>query len=359
MAETPTSDDMKTKDQAPPSPVTEDTNFLRTVIGGFLMGVANIIPGVSGGTMLLATGIYERFVESVADLTKFKGFKKALLGEGSAASLLNPIALFSALVRLLKLPHVLFIAIVGFSAVISILVANKPINLGLTHVHHLMYALFIGLTLGGVPLLWKEIKINAVSIAAIVAGILIMAGIALISGVALPRNFVVFFIAGILASMAMVLPGISGSYLLLIFGLYYPISKAIEDLKEALKATSFADVFAIGFSIILPVGLGVLVGIAALTNILKALLHRFHNATMGVLLGLLLGSVLGLYPFKALKDVEKDEATGKAVPVEVAPAKPATPANIALVLLMIGVGFAGTYAVSRIGNKEGEQSAVA
>lgn len=297
----------------------DKAGVVRTLIGGALMGVANIIPGVSGGTMVLALGLYERFVESVAEVTRFRFRARDLV----------------------------FLGLLGGAAVVAIAAMAGPIVWGLENAHHLMFGLFIGLTLGGVPLLWKEIQpLRPPAILGAVGGLAVMVVIAFfLKNVPLPANWFLFLFAGIIASAAMVLPGISGSYLLLIFGLYLPVSKAIKDFVSALKGMDFAVIWANGFGVLLPVGIGVLVGIAGLTNALKALLARYHAPTMGALLGLLLGSVIGIFPFAAL--IEKGEVIAEAPPL--------TAVNIALVLIAIVVGLGITLGVSHLGGEEMEK----
>jgi putative membrane protein len=139
----------------------------------------------------------------------------------------------------------------------------------------------------------------------------------------------------------MVLPGISGSYLLLALGLYFPVTQGLEQFKAALKAIDAAAAWEPTVEVLLPVGLGVAAGIAGLSNLLKAALERFHSPTMGVLLGLLLGSVFFLYPFR--EPGHKDPFAAAA---------PLTPANVILVLACVAAGFTLTYFISRLGGEE-------
>jgi len=106
------------------------------------------------------------------------------------------------------------------------------------------------------------------------------------------------FLGGMVGSAAMILPGISGSYMLLIMGLYLPIIAGVSEFKEALQGRDLALLLTVGTNIILPVGLGLVAGLVLLSNLLKYLLRAWHKPTIGFLLGLLLGSVLGLYPFQ-------------------------------------------------------------
>jgi putative membrane protein len=290
----------------------------RTAIGGALMGIANIIPGVSGGTMVLAMGLYEDFIQAVADVTRLRRHA----------------------------PSWVFLGVLLVAAVLGIVAALVPITWGLENHHHLMYALFIGLTLGGVPIVLKELgKVEPAAIAGAVAGLvaMLLVTFALREGGSLPQNFLTYVVAGTIASAAMVLPGISGSYLLLVMGLYLPITRAIKEFARAGAALDFGTAFTLGWTVILPVGLGVLLGIAGLTNGLKALLERARAATLGVLLGLLVGSVAGLYPFGPL--VEKGEVIVAAHPI--------TAVNVVLVVVLLVAGLGATQAIGRLGGSKG------
>jgi len=287
----------------------------RTIIGGALMGVANIIPGVSGGTMILALGLYEQFVTAVADFTRMK----------------------------FRFASIVFLCILGVSGLLAIFLMVEPINWGLTHHQHVMFALFIGLTLGGVPLILRELApMQVPAIGGAIGGLGLIVGLTfLLSALDLPANFMFLFVGGVLGSAAMVLPGVSGSYLLLMLGLYFPITAGISEFKDALTAMDMEAIMGPTLGVMLPVGLGVLAGIAGLSNLLKALLRHAHQMTLGVLLGLLLGSVFFLNPFKAPGDKDPFEA-----------AAPITAGNVAIVLFAAAFGFALTYAVSRLGGEE-------
>jgi putative membrane protein len=108
------------------------------------------------------------------------------------------------------------------------------------------------------------------------------------------------FSAGLVGASAMILPGLSGGYLLLLMGQYVPILSAIDEFKEALRARDLAAAMVPAWSVMLPVGLGVIAGVVVVGNLLQWLLHRYRKATLGVLLGLLLGSVVGLWPFQVI-----------------------------------------------------------
>ncbi len=296
-------------------PFFDKTSLPRTILGGAAMGIANIIPGVSGGTMVLAFGLYEKFVNSVAAVTRFK----------------------------FTLPVISFLCIFGVSAVIAIFTSADVITWGLTYHQHIMFALFIGLTLGGVPTLCREMgRFTGLGTGTAMAGFISILVInSALSEIDLPANFLFLFLGGIIGSAAMVLPGISGSYLLLILGLYIPMTEGIHDFKEALKAVDVGAMMGPAFGVILPVGLGVLTGIAGLSNVLNILFAKFRIGTLGYLLGLLLGSVITLYPFR---EPGRKDPFGAAAEI--------TSGNVIIVLVCVVLGFATTRAIDLLAKEQ-------
>lgn len=248
----------------------------RAIAGGALMGLANLVPGISGGTMLLAVGIYPRFVSAVAEVTtlRFRTLSLALLAliAGSAG-----------------------LAIVLFAGTLRDLVVDH---------RWVMYSLFIGLTFGGLPLLLA--KIRPATRGAWVGGALGALGMAALglaqasdpSAVASGGGFLALMVAGAAGASAMVLPGVSGGYLLLLLGQYLPILTAIDDVKGALAARDPGAALDPALTVVLPVGIGVAIGIAVVSNLLALLLERYEKPTLGVLAGLLIGAVFGLWPFQ-------------------------------------------------------------
>lgn len=252
---------------------------VRALQGGILMGLANLVPGISGGTMILAIGLYEQFIAAVADVSRLRLRRSSLQFLGVMA-----VGLFAA--------------VVIFSGVAVLLVTEyRPV----------MYALFIGMTLGGAPELWREVRpLGPGTLFAVLLGIAAMAGFASLGGSApLQATIPVLLLVGAAGASSMILPGISGSYVLLVLGMY-------DTVIGALSVSQLKESPAESLSIIVPVVIGAGLGIALLSNLLKALLQRFSAPSHGVLLGLLLGSVLGLYPFQrpvhpelAVRDVRK------------------------------------------------------
>ena len=250
---------------------------LRGVCGGVLMGMANLVPGISGGTMLLAAGVYPAFIGGIAELStlRFQARTIVMLGAicGSAAL---AIALFAGLIKTLVIDH-----------------------------RWIMYSLFIGLTLGGIPVIWRLLKRMTASAAiGCAAGIALMALVTFIEpgagGDSSGHGYLVLFIAGLAGASAMILPGVSGGYLLLILGQYLTILEAIDNAKLGLTAAGGPDWGALlgAMHVFVPVGAGVVLGVVGVSNLIKIFLERYEKGTLGFLLGLLLGAVLGLWPFQ-------------------------------------------------------------
>lgn len=302
---------------------------LRLLVGGALMGLANLVPGISGGTMLVAIGVYRRFVDAVSDATRLK------LSRRTIATL----------------------ALIVVAAMAAVGLGAGPVAYGLEHARWAMYALFIGLTIGGVPALWALVRpIGARTIAFALVGLAAMLAIVFIqetgtgtSGGGTNSNWLMLAIAGAAGAAAMVLPGVSGAYLLLLLGQYETVVTAIKDLARG-------DLGAL--STVIPVGIGVVVGIAGVSNLLRWLLHKYEKATLAVLLGLLLGAPAGLYPFREVVAPMITPAPGEVVTEEMieelSTLETYTPSGfqIAASLGLIALGCAATVCVSYLGRRK-------
>ena len=320
------------EDERPPAP-----ELLRAALGGLLMGLANLVPGISGGTMLLAAGVYPRFVDGIADLTAFRLRPRSMA----------PLA-----------------AIVGAAALAIVLFAGLLKGLVVDH-RWVMFSLFIGLTLGGVPVVRKLIGTADSRVwvgAAVGMAVMIWTASAQPAAGGGERSYALLFCSGVAGVSAMILPGISGGYLLLVLGQYLTILGAIDQAKTALLQAGGPrwDLVFDALHVFAPVGLGVVVGAAAVSNAIRYLLARYRSLTLGLLLGLLLGAVLGLWPFRAgVAPAPGDVVKGRVMTAErIAemdaedyPLRRFDPSagQVGVSLALIALGFAATQGVARIG----------
>jgi len=247
----------------------------RGLVGGTLMGLANLVPGISGGTMLLAAGVYPNFINAIADVTRLQFKPRPLM----------------------------VLATIGGAAVLAIgLLAGATRELVIEQ-RPLMYSFFIGLTLGGLPLVWRLARPATPGVwgGAIAAfALMVVMALGAQGNDAQAASLPLLVLSGLAGASAMILPGISGGYLLLLLGQYEPILGAIDELKEGLIGAAGLDLARVlaSMEVVVPVGIGVVLGVVGVSNGLRWLLEHFAKPTLGALLGLLLGAVIGLYPFQ-------------------------------------------------------------
>ena len=273
------------------------------------MGLANLVPGVSGGTMLLATGIYPQSIDAIAKLATLRPDRGAVT---------------------------LVAAVAAAAAAMVLLVAGTMRDLVLMH-RWMTYSVFLGATLGGVPVLWKLIsRPGTRTWIGVTAGLAVMSATLLLpagSASGAGSSPAALFLAGLAAFAAMLLPGLSGSYLLLLSGQYVPVLDAVDGLKLALSAGSDLhwQALAAPAKVLAPFAAGTLAALVGMSSLLRLLLDRQRALMLGFLLGLLVGAVLGLWPFQT-----DTSAFGSATPTQVLGAT-------ALAVLGCGV----TYAIGR------------
>ncbi len=310
---------------------------IRGAIGGALMGLANLVPGISGGTMLLAAGVYPAFIAAIADVTTFRFDRRTLVLLGA----------------------------VGGAAALAILLLAGPMRSLVVEQRWAMYSLFIGLTLGGVPLVWRLARpatpaVYAGAAGAVVLMLLMQLGLGAGSGGG-EASGLLLFLSGLAGASAMILPGVSGGYLLLLLGQYETILGAVDALRAGLIEVD-AGLLLDASALLLPVGLGVAAGIVGVSNLLRWLLDRYRQATLGALLGLLVGAVAGLWPFQQPVEpspgsIVRGQVVTEASLPGIDPADwpldrftPSVGQGGAALALMLS-GLAATTAIARIGDE--------
>ena len=254
-----------------------------TYLKGLAMGAADIVPGVSGGSIALIAGIYQELLDSINafNLDNLKLLKSFQIKEFYLR--LNGNFLLSLVLGIMT-------SIFALSRVITYLMDEHPIPL---------WSFFSGLILVSSFLILKEIKKwNLVVIVSIAIGTAFAWWVTNLPPTTTPNDYWFTFVAGAIAICAMILPGISGSFVLLILGQYERILQAVLD-KDIITLALFAS--------------GCLVGILSFSRVVAYLLRRFHAATIGLLSGFMLGSVNELWPWKQVTSW-RTSSSGKEVP---------------------------------------------
>ena len=264
--------------------------FFMDIIKGILIGIANIIPGVSGGTMAVSLGIYDKLISSISNL--LKDWKKSLVT-------LLPIILGCG------------IGIVGFTYAIEYL---------LSHHTFVTCMAFVGLILGGIPILLISLKkelaktSSKIGISGILAFVFLFAVAVFLPMMnaedevlktfhATPGIMAALFFVGIIASATMVIPGVSGSLVMMILGYYYGIINTIKSFLDALKAFDMPGLIH-GFALLMPFGIGVLLGIFLIAKLITFLFEKFGIQTYCAILGLIIASPFAIfYNTGALKQI--------------------------------------------------------
>ena len=242
-------------------------HYLYVAFSGLTMGAADVVPGVSGGTMAFIMGVYEELVDAL------KSFNWRLL---------------LLLVRLRFRDAVAavpwrFLAVLGAGIAAAVLVLAGPIGWLLDHHPVPLFAFFLGLVLASIVTVAGRIRWSVTAVLCLLLGTAAAWWLVGLVPKEMPHDAVTLFLSGAAAITAMMLPGISGSFILLVLGQYEFAIDAVRDRD---------------FLAILPLAKGAICGILPFVRILSWLLRRHHETTIALLIGFMAGSLRKIWPFK-------------------------------------------------------------
>lgn len=244
-------------------------DYFVIMLKGMAMGAADVVPGVSGGTIAFISGIYEELLGSISNvnLKLLKTLQKE--GFASAWRQINGNFLASLFVGI-------FISIVSLAKMISWLLIHHPI---------LVWSFFFGLVLASIIYIAKQVtQWNLVSGILLILGAILAYYITTLNPLVSEHSSMSFmFLAGAIAICAMILPGISGSFILVLLGAYKPVLAAVNNRD---------------FTTITFVGLGAIIGLLTFSKVLKYLFENYKNYTLVVLTGFIIGSLNKIWPWK-------------------------------------------------------------
>jgi putative membrane protein len=267
----------KTENPASTSDTTSWKEYPLLLVKGFLMGSADIVPGVSGGTMALIVGIYTRLINAIKSFDASFVKRFATLKFESA----------------LREVHWRFMVMLLSGMICAVLFFTKVVPLQIYMFTHpeLVFGLFFGLIVGSIFVLAKEIEgFSWIHVLMILVGTGIGFWVVTLVPTETPETSLFVFLSGSVAICAMILPGISGSYILLILRKYDFILSEIGKLGTAETAGALLN--------LLPFVLGAVVGLVLFSRILSWLLDRYEAKTLAVLIGFLIGSLYVIWPYQ-------------------------------------------------------------
>ena len=290
------------------------------VLKGMGMGAADVVPGVSGGTIAFIVGIYEELINSIKSINTenlrllFRGQFRSFW-EGINANFLISIVLG------------LGISIFSLAKIITYLLVNQPI---------LVWAFFFGLVLASTWFVAKEIKQWQVkTVISFLIGAVLAYYITVATPAETPTHPLFIFLCGAIAICAMILPGISGSFILVLLGKYFYIMEAVKSFRITVMLTFMA---------------GAVIGITTFSRVLSFALRRFHDATIALLSGFMLGSLNKVWPGKETIETYTD-SHGVVKPLVEQNIAPNTQVIEAVVLMILG--FTLVYALEKLSTRKG------
>lgn len=249
-------------------------NLIKDFFKGILIGIANIIPGVSGGTMAVSMGVYDQLISAITGIVK--NFKRSM-------RILLPILIGAVA------------GIGGLSFVIKYLLENYPLQTS---------TLFIGLILGGLPILFSHVKGAKIGVPHVILFIIFFAvvvAMAIFNGSTdtatdITVNFgtvIQLFLVGIIASATMIIPGVSGSLVMMILGFYNIIISNISTMLTSLAKLDMPGILH-GVGIFVPFGLGVIAGIVIVAKVIEWLFAKQPILTYSAIFGLVIASPIAI-----------------------------------------------------------------
>ena len=240
------------------------------------MGIAEIIPGVSGGTLAFITGIYKELIDSIKSIN------------------LDSLKLLFQL-QLKKFWHQIngnFLSTLLVGMVVSILLLSRFITFLLDFHQFKIWGFFFGLIISSALIIFKSInKLNSVSLLFLLAGLVLSAYISLVAPSSTPNNNIFIFLSGAIAISAMILPGISGSFILLFLSKYEFILSSLNSFE---------------INVILVFLAGCVTGLVTFSRLLSYLFKNFYDNVVGLLVGFLFGSLIKIWPFYEVIEFNQD-----------------------------------------------------
>jgi putative membrane protein len=303
-------------------------DWILLFLKGFAMGAANVIPGVSGGTVAFITGIYERLINALKSFDTeaiklfFKGQFKALLKHVDFGFLLT----------------------LGLGIIVSVFTLAKVLDIGFKQYPIYVSALFFGLILASIPSVGRMVKQwSSGAIISLVIGLVIALSMTFAPAASESTNLIYLMLCGVVAMCSMIVPGVSGSFVLLLMGNYQLI---MIDTVNSLRQGNFDT----ALPILVPVAIGAVLGLIVLSRFLSWLFKRHHDNAVAMITGFVAGSLAIIWPWKVPGEVIMKNGEEKIL--SYVNQLPAVDSQflVALAIMVIGAGL--LIIVEKMGHSE-------
>lgn len=313
-------------------------DYLVLSLKGIAMGAADVVPGVSGGTIAFISGIYEELLESIDGInTKvLKTWRsQGFLAAWKAVNGNFLISLFLGIA----------ISILSLAKVIKWLLTNEPI---------LLWSFFFGLVLASIFYIGRQIKSwNIAAIMAMLIAAVLSYFITIAEPFASPDSYLYLFFCGFVAIIAMILPGVSGAFILLILGAYQIAINTINDLFEGVLSLDL-ELFKKAFMNFLMLGLGAIIGIKSFSKILNWMFKNYKNLTLATLTGFMIGSLNKIWPWKKVLSWRTNSHQERVPLLEesISPFSFEGDNQLGLAIVLLVIGFLTIFILEKLGSRK-------
>jgi len=317
-------------------------DYLLIALKGIAMGAADVVPGVSGGTIAFISGIYQELIDSINKI-EFKTLlnirKNGILATWGALNGNFLLALVSGI----------FISILTLSKAITYLLYHHPI---------LLWSFFFGLVIASIVLIWKQIthwKLQ--SVCALILGIALSYYITIARPVASPDSLPYLFLSGFIAIIAMILPGVSGAFILLLMGSYQTVIGTINQFREGIASFN-TEVVSQAVIKLITFAIGAILGLKLFSKILHWMFAHHKNTTLAVLIGFMIGSLNKIWPWKEVLETRLN-SHGEIVPFieqSIFPQNFEGNPQILTAFCMLFLGFILIFGLEKIASKLGKNN---
>ena len=305
---------------------------------GLAMGAADVVPGVSGGTIAFISGIYKELIDSINNVNfsvlktlKTSGFK-------AAWKQING--------------NFLFALVLGIA--ISILTFAKIITYSLEHYPILVWSFFFGLVIASIAFIWKDIdKLELRTIFFLIFGSVVSYFVTIMEPTSSPDSYLYLFLSGFVAIIAMILPGISGAFILLLMGSYETVIGTINQFRDGLFNLDW-DVLQQALLKLLTFAVGAVIGLKLFSKVLHWMFENHKNSTLALLIGFMIGSLNKIWPWKETL-IWRTNSHGEQTPFvekSISPFQFEGDPQLLFAIIMAIIGFLLIFILEKLGSKK-------